>query len=219
MSAPKRTPRVLPDRPSQEHLHKQAKRLARAAALGLAAAQRRLAVDYGAATWAELMRAVEAAQPLSPLGAAAKAGNAAAVRRLLGEGASPDGAPADRGGVRGGRRAAGIAEVRRAGRGPARTRPRRDQPPDRGGATGARCRRRPQRVPAGAHAQPAAAHGAVLLEDLPTMELLVARGARTDVPDKLWGSTPLGWAVHENKPRAREWLEKNSPPHSDGEEC
>jgi len=62
-------------------------------------------------------------------------------------------------------------------------------------------------------------HMAVLLEDLPTMELLVAPGARTDVPDKLWGSTPLGWAVHENKPRAREWLEKNSPPHSDGEEC
>ena len=97
MSAPKRSPRALPDHPSPEHLRKQAKRLARAESLGLAAAQRRLAADYGAANWAELMRTVEAAQPLSPLAAAAKAGNVAAVRRLLGEGANPDGAPADRG--------------------------------------------------------------------------------------------------------------------------
>jgi hypothetical protein len=97
MSAPKRTPRVLPEHPSPEHLRKQAKRLARAESLGLAAAQRRLAIDYGAATWAELMRTVEAAQPLSPLAAAAKAGNVAAVRRLLRERANPDGAPADRG--------------------------------------------------------------------------------------------------------------------------
>jgi hypothetical protein len=97
MPAPKRTPRALPDHPSPEHLRKQAKRLAREQSLGLAAAQRRLAVDYGAANWAELMRRVEAAQPLSPLAAAAKAGNLTAVRRLLREGASPDGAPSDRG--------------------------------------------------------------------------------------------------------------------------
>lgn len=97
MAAPKRTPRVLPAHPSQEHLRKQAKRLARDESLGLAAAQRRLAIDYGAATWAELMRTVEAAQPLSPLSAAAKAGNVVAVRRLLHEGAIPDGAPGDHG--------------------------------------------------------------------------------------------------------------------------
>lgn len=53
MSAPKRPPRALPDRPSQEHLRKQAKRLARAQSLGVAAAQRRLAGKHGAATWAE----------------------------------------------------------------------------------------------------------------------------------------------------------------------
>jgi ankyrin repeat protein len=97
MSAPKRTPRVLPDHPSQEHLRKQAKRLARDQSLGLAAAQRRLAVDYGFATWAELVRRVEEAQPLSPLAAAAKTGHVAAVRRLLREGANPDGARDDRG--------------------------------------------------------------------------------------------------------------------------
>lgn len=56
-----------------------------------------VAIDYGAATWAELMRTVEAAQPLSPLSAAAKAGNVVAVRRLLHEGAIPDGAPGDHG--------------------------------------------------------------------------------------------------------------------------
>ena len=50
-------------------------------------------------------------------------------------------------------------------------------------------------------------HQAVLDENLPLMELLVARGARIDVPDKLWGSTPLGWAIHQNKARARAWLE------------
>jgi peptide-methionine (S)-S-oxide reductase len=97
MSAPKRTPRVLPAHPSQEHLRKQAKRLARDQSLGLAAAQRRLARDYGAASWTDLMHTVDAAQQLSPLAAAAKAGNAAAVRRLLRDGANPDGVPADRG--------------------------------------------------------------------------------------------------------------------------
>jgi hypothetical protein len=39
------------------------------------------------------------------------------------------------------------------------------------------------------------------------MELLVARGARTDIADKLWGSTPLGWASHQGKVRARAYLE------------
>jgi ankyrin repeat protein len=59
-------------------------------------------------------------------------------------------------------------------------------------------------------------HQAALDENLALMELLVTRGARTDVPDKLWGSTPLGWAIHQNKARARKWLEMQVPPHSDG---
>ena len=50
-------------------------------------------------------------------------------------------------------------------------------------------------------------HIAALHEDLSTMELLVARGARTDIPDKLWGSTPLGWAIHQGKSRAQAYLE------------
>lgn len=81
----------LPARPSKEHLRKQAKRLARDKSLGLAEAQRKLAADYGAATWAELMRRVDAArggeaEPLPPLAAAARAGDLAAVRRLIAEG-------------------------------------------------------------------------------------------------------------------------------------
>jgi ankyrin repeat protein len=96
MSTPKRTPRVLPTRPSKEHLRKQAKRLAREQALGLAAAQRRLALDYGAANWAALMKQVDAAS-LSPLAAAARAGDVAAVRRLLGAGANVEGEAGDPG--------------------------------------------------------------------------------------------------------------------------
>jgi ankyrin repeat protein len=81
----------LPARPSKEHLRKQAKRLARDKSLGLAEAQRKIAADYGAGTWAELMRRVDAARggeavPLLPLAAAARAGDLATVRRLIAEG-------------------------------------------------------------------------------------------------------------------------------------
>jgi peptide-methionine (S)-S-oxide reductase len=81
----------LPARPSKEHLRKQAKRLARDKSLGLAEAQRMIAADYGASTWADLMRRVDAARggetvPLPPLAAAARAGDLATVRRLIAEG-------------------------------------------------------------------------------------------------------------------------------------
>jgi ankyrin repeat protein len=92
-------PRAPPSRPSAEHLRKQAKRLAKSRGLQLAEAQRAIAAEYGAANWAELMRSVEAArgptavpQP-DPLAAAARDGDVAAVRRLLGEGHPADGAP------------------------------------------------------------------------------------------------------------------------------
>ena len=50
--------RSLPRKPNQEYLHKQAKRLARDDAMQLAAAQLRLAHEYGYRNWAELMSAV-----------------------------------------------------------------------------------------------------------------------------------------------------------------
>jgi ankyrin repeat protein len=92
----------LPARPSKEHLRKQAKRLARDKSLGLAEAQRKVAADYGASTWADLMRRVDAARggeavPLPPLAAAARAGDLSAVRRLIAEGQ-----PIDDGGAKAG---------------------------------------------------------------------------------------------------------------------
>jgi peptide-methionine (S)-S-oxide reductase len=50
-------------------------------------------------------------------------------------------------------------------------------------------------------------HQAALDENLELMELLAARGARTDIADKLWNGTPLDWAIHQGKDRARAWLE------------
>jgi ankyrin repeat protein len=96
MSDANGAPRPLPAHPSKEHLRKQAKRLAREQSLSLAAAQRRLANDYGTANWAELMKRVDAAS-LSPLSAAARAGDVAAVKRLLAEGADVEGAEIDAG--------------------------------------------------------------------------------------------------------------------------
>jgi len=88
--------RALPARPSKEHLRKEAKRLAKERSLGLAEAQRRVALAYGSTTWADLMHRVDALRgavqpPLSPLGQAARAGDVETVRRLLREGHPVDG--------------------------------------------------------------------------------------------------------------------------------
>ena len=88
---------MLPPNPSKEHLRKQAKLLAKDKTLKLAVAQRQLAAEHGSASWAELMRRVEAAVPLSPLGAAARSGDISSVRRLLPDGASPEGESNDDG--------------------------------------------------------------------------------------------------------------------------
>ena len=44
-------------------------------------------------------------------------------------------------------------------------------------------------------------HQAAINEDLPMLELLVARGARLDTRDTLWNATPLDWAVHNEQDR------------------
>ena len=51
--------RSLPNRPSEEFLHKEAKRFAREHNLQLAAAQHQIAHEYGYHNWAGLMTAVE----------------------------------------------------------------------------------------------------------------------------------------------------------------
>ena len=57
------------------------------------------------------------------------------------------------------------------------------------------------------HAHSLALHQAVLDENMALMELLIAHDARTDVADTLWKATPLGWAIHQGKTRARAYLE------------
>jgi ankyrin repeat protein len=90
-------PRRLPPNPSKEYLRKAAKRLARSEGLGLAAAQRRLALDHGYRTWAELTAAVEAARVRTPIYAATASGNLAEVTRLLADGAPVEGSDEDPG--------------------------------------------------------------------------------------------------------------------------
>jgi ATP-dependent Lon protease len=52
-------PKRLPEKPSEEFLRKEAKRLAREQEIQLAAAQHQLAQDYGYRNWTELIKAVE----------------------------------------------------------------------------------------------------------------------------------------------------------------
>lgn len=56
------------------------------------------------------------------------------------------------------------------------------------------------------HRHSTALHQAAINDDVPMLELLVARGARLDVRDTLWNGTPLGWAVHNKKAAAEAFL-------------
>jgi len=68
MTTPRGPRKRLPENPSEENLRKQAKQLAKNEDLQLAAAQRRLANEYGHRNWAELMRAVSSRfVPVVPL--------------------------------------------------------------------------------------------------------------------------------------------------------
>jgi peptide-methionine (S)-S-oxide reductase len=55
-------------------------------------------------------------------------------------------------------------------------------------------------------------HQAAINEDLPMLELLVARGARLDTRDTLWNATPLDWAVHNEKRAAEAYLRSLTSP-------
>lgn len=100
MSAQTAPRRHLPAKPSKEHLRKQAKRYATQQGLRLTEAQRRLAGEYGFRDWPELMHAVDAAlgasaspakRAPSALSEAAARADVAGLRRLLAEGAAPNG--------------------------------------------------------------------------------------------------------------------------------
>jgi peptide-methionine (S)-S-oxide reductase len=49
-------------------------------------------------------------------------------------------------------------------------------------------------------------HQAALRNDVESMKLLVAHGARLDERDTLWDGTPLGWAVHNKSRQAEAYL-------------
>ena len=61
------------------------------------------------------------------------------------------------------------------------------------------------------HDHATALHEAALHDDVPTLELLLARGARTDLRDRMWDGTPLGWARHAHAERAVALLSRRAP--------
>lgn len=60
--------------------------------------------------------------------------------------------------------------------------------------------------PDGIHGHQTPLHGAALAGQLALVQLLVERGARMDIPDTLWQSTPLGWAEHAGQEAVMEFL-------------
>ncbi|HSC05124.1 MAG TPA: hypothetical protein VLC49_17460 [Solirubrobacteraceae bacterium] len=57
------------------------------------------------------------------------------------------------------------------------------------------------------HEHSTALHQAVLTDDPELIALLISHGARRDIKDTVWDGTPLDWAIHEERPRARAFLE------------
>jgi hypothetical protein len=45
-------------------------------------------------------------------------------------------------------------------------------------------------------------------DDEPMIDLLLARGARSDARDTMWDGAPLDWAIHEQRESARIRLER-----------
>ena len=66
------------------------------------------------------------------------------------------------------------------------------------------------------HAHSMALHQAAVNDDVAMIEMLLARGARTDARDTLWDGTPLGWSIHENRPAARAFLEQYESSRASG---
>ena len=60
--------------------------------------------------------------------------------------------------------------------------------------------------PEGHHAHSTPLHQAVWAGHLEVVRLLVARGARLDVKDTIYGGTPLQWAVHGGRTAIADYL-------------
>lgn len=69
-----------------------------------------------------------------------------------------------------------------------------------------------RRNPEGMHAHQTPLHSAALSGNLALAQLLVSRGARLDIRDTLWNTTPLGWARHAGQEMlALYLLERGAP--------
>ena len=62
-------------------------------------------------------------------------------------------------------------------------------------------------TPPGGHSHATPLHQAALAGHLDIVKLLVERGARSDLPDILYGGTPLGWARHAGQNVVAEFLQ------------
>jgi hypothetical protein len=60
------------------------------------------------------------------------------------------------------------------------------------------------------HSHSTALHQAAIDENIELLALLLERGARTDIKDKLWDATPLDWVRHQGKTQASGYLESRS---------
>ena len=60
--------------------------------------------------------------------------------------------------------------------------------------------------PEGGHAHTTPLHQAALAGHLDVVRLLAERGARRDIEDKIYSSTPLGWARHAGRQETEEYL-------------
>jgi peptide-methionine (S)-S-oxide reductase len=65
--------------------------------------------------------------------------------------------------------------------------------------------------PDGGEDHATALHEAALNDDVATVALLLDRGARTDLRDRMWDGTPLGWARHGHAERAAALLSRRAP--------
>jgi hypothetical protein len=64
----------------------------------------------------------------------------------------------------------------------------------------------PNRFTPGGHSHATPLHQAALAGHLDVVRLLVERGARLDIPDVLFGGTPLGWAEYGKQTAVAEYL-------------
>ncbi len=66
--------------------------------------------------------------------------------------------------------------------------------------------------PPGTHAHTPPIHQAIAAGHLDVVKLLVDRGARLDIKDTIYRSTPLGWATYLDKPAIAEYLKSRAAP-------